>query len=246
MTGTLDPRAEPPRWTAVLFRAIVPCRQMRNAILGDLHEELVRDCDLHGPEHAAVRYRNRALGILVHAAWDSVRWRTWTGTSEDPRAGRGRGGPGRVEAGSPEASPRRGRARRMGAAGGYVGVGIAAFVILGVGVVVNTSVFAAVDPAPALVDATPAVREALTLAPARVRPSRAKPTDAPEAATRPAPDGTSRAGVRAPLVLMAIGAGGLLLMIACATGAALVLCRAPGWGRRRSAAPIRPLEPPAA
>lgn len=245
MTTREDRALEPPGWVSTVFRCLLPCDGMRDAILGDLHEEFTRDVTGIGLDRARIRYRNRALGIFAHAVWDSVRWRTWASNHEARESGYDSDG-----AGAPVRPPRgthgrRSIARRTGLAGGYLGVGIAVFAILGVGVVVNTSVFAAVDGVPASDDVPAEVRAALTLAPERA-PAEAETTRTAAVAAAVVREETAGLPLPALFTLVALGAVGVVVMIGCAALAAIVLCRAPAWGRLRAARGPWPVSPPVA
>jgi hypothetical protein len=120
---------------------------MREAIFGDLHEEFVRDVAQLGVESARSRYRKRVLEIVAHAVWDTFRWRTWASTqASDLMFGqRGRQQHELEETRVRETARER---RRIGQAIGFTLLG---FVVLVIGIVVNTSVFAIVgEPATTL------------------------------------------------------------------------------------------------
>ena len=72
--------SHPPHWAQGLLRAAIPCDPMRDAIIGDLHEEFVREAAAVGLRTARARYWRRAVGIVLRAAWDSLCWRTWEST----------------------------------------------------------------------------------------------------------------------------------------------------------------------
>jgi hypothetical protein len=51
---------EPPRWTQALLCSTLPCDSIRDAILGDLHEEFLHDVAEVGVRRARVRHVSRA------------------------------------------------------------------------------------------------------------------------------------------------------------------------------------------
>jgi len=138
--------AAPARWTSLALRAVLPCDAMREAIFGDLHEEFVREIEQIGWGPARARYRDRVIGIVAHALWDTFRWRAWASTPPPPADG------------SPLSADRRGRREweeglrvavvRSRAIGRAVAFSVLGLAVLTVGIVVNTSVFAAVEGAP--------------------------------------------------------------------------------------------------
>lgn len=195
----------PPAWTRLFLRIVLPCDGMREAIFGDLHEEFVRDLDQLGPRLARRRYRDRVVGILAHAVWDSFRWRTWASTSAGAESAavssRARG----AQAGDAPSGLRLGLAR-MRQVGGLAAVTVAALGFLVLGIYVNTSVFSAVE---------------------------GSPTGAGAA-------GALAGGLPDPLTLIAIGVGGVILMVGCSAIAAFVICLAPRWRGTRIPTPRDP------
>lgn len=129
----------PPRWPLIALRAALPRDTVGDAIVGDLHEEFVQDAASRGVPHARALYWRRALGVIVHATFDELRWRSWAsgGSSSAESLPAPRGGAARSDAaGRILASASRSRATAN------AGVGALAFGVLGVGIVVNTLLFA--------------------------------------------------------------------------------------------------------
>jgi hypothetical protein len=58
-----------------VLRASLPADSMRDAIVGDLHQELVRDTVQVGEALARTRYRQRVAGIVAYVVLDIARWR---------------------------------------------------------------------------------------------------------------------------------------------------------------------------
>lgn len=138
-------RAAPPRWTSAALRAVLPCAALREAIFGDLHEEFVRESAEIGLERARARYRDRVIGIAAHALWDTFRWRPWASTPPSTGAAdRGTVPSDRSRRREWEESLRAAvvRSRAIGRAIGFSVLGLA---VLTIGIVVNTSAFAAVE-----------------------------------------------------------------------------------------------------
>ena len=106
---------------------------MRDAILGDLHEEFIDDASEHGSPSARLRYARRTAGIVVRALSDAMIMREWvsTGPAAAPR----------LAVGSPHPIQHRARA-----AGGFAGFVMVALIVLGVAVVANTILFSAAGP----------------------------------------------------------------------------------------------------
>ena len=143
MTRASHSLLEPPRWTQALLRFALPSDSMRDAILGDLHEEFLQDVADVGARRARLRHVSRATGIAARALFDSAICRGWVSTEPAGEAGRGAvSGPANAAAGgSPPVVLRRARAV----------VGVASFPLLAllvvvVGVVVNTMMFSAAQP----------------------------------------------------------------------------------------------------
>jgi hypothetical protein len=116
---------------------------MRDAILGDLHEEFLQDVADVGARRARLRHVSRTTGVAARALFDSAICRGWVSTEPAGEAGRGAvSGPANAAAGgSPPVVLRRARAV----------VGVASFPLLAllvvvVGVVVNTMMFSAAQP----------------------------------------------------------------------------------------------------
>lgn len=60
MTRASHSLLEPPRWTQALLRFALPSDSMRDAILGDLHEEFTHDLAEAGARRARLRHVSRA------------------------------------------------------------------------------------------------------------------------------------------------------------------------------------------
>ena len=129
--GIAEPLLQPPRWARALLLLALPCDPIRDAILGDLHEEFLDDAVERGAPSARARYARRAAGIVVRALSDAMIWREWvsTGPVAEPQL--------------VTASARPATQRPASAAGGFAGFVIVALIVLGVAVVVNTILFSA-------------------------------------------------------------------------------------------------------
>src|SRR5262249_48927071 len=95
VTDIAEPLVQPPRWALAFLLLALPCDPMRDAILGDLHEEFLDDAIEHGTRSARARYVRRTVGIAVRALSDAMIWREWVSTgriaepqlvTKDPRA----------------------------------------------------------------------------------------------------------------------------------------------------------------
>lgn len=126
-----EPRLQPPRWARALLLLALPCDPIRDAILGDLHEEFLDDAVERGAQSARARYARRTAGIVVRALSDAMIWREWVSTGPVPE-------PQLVTA-----SARPTTQHRASPAGGFAGFVIVALIVLGVAVVVNTILFSA-------------------------------------------------------------------------------------------------------
>lgn len=118
---------QPPRWARAFLVLALPCDPMRDAILGDLHEEFLDDALQRGVRSARARYVQRTAGIVVRALSDAMIWREWVSTgpaAAPPQA-------------AITASP------RGAAAGSFAGFVVIALVVLATAVVVNTILFSA-------------------------------------------------------------------------------------------------------
>ena len=120
----------PPRWPLAALHAALPSDAVGDAIVGDLHEEFVHETASLGASRARARYWARAAGVILHATFDALRWRSWAS-----------GAPS-VEVPAAPAAPTASRA------GAHFGAGVLAFGLLAVGIVANTVLFAAVRGAP--------------------------------------------------------------------------------------------------
>ena len=67
MTRAAHSSLEPPRWTHALLRFALPCDSLRDAILGDLHEEFTHDLAEGGVRRARLRHVSRTTGIAARA-----------------------------------------------------------------------------------------------------------------------------------------------------------------------------------
>ena len=74
---------EPPRWARAILRFVLPCDPMRDAILGDLNEEFVRDTRETSARCARTRYVRSVAEIVTYAVADALRWRSWTSAQLD-------------------------------------------------------------------------------------------------------------------------------------------------------------------
>jgi hypothetical protein len=133
----------PPRWTRVLLSFALPCDPMRDAILGDLHEEFVRDAEEHGARRAHIRHVSRTAGIVTHAVSDSALRRSWV--SREPAAGTlsEAASTGTAQIRDVGARAVAGHVRGVAA---YAGFAALALGVLVVGIVINTMLFSATEP----------------------------------------------------------------------------------------------------
>jgi hypothetical protein len=135
-TPTTGPSLAPPHWSQLLLRAVVPSGAMRDAIFGDLHEELLQDAEDVGTSLARFRYARRVTGIALHATFDALRQRSWA--SAPPTSD------GRPEGVAPTAII---AASHVRAAGGGAVIAIVVLAVLSIGVVASTFLFSAVHGA---------------------------------------------------------------------------------------------------
>ncbi|HKW46582.1 MAG TPA: permease prefix domain 2-containing transporter [Gemmatimonadaceae bacterium] len=131
MMDVAEPLLQPPRLARGLLRFALPCDPIRDAILGDLHEEFLDDAMERGARTARARYARRTAGIVIRAIADAMIWREWVSTG--PAAGP------QLVTGSVRGTGQ----RRASAAGGFAGFLVVALVVLVVAVVVNTVLFSA-------------------------------------------------------------------------------------------------------
>lgn len=122
---------------------------MREAILGDLLEELARDTADVGSVLARARYRQRVMGIVTYVLLDAARWRPWMSTHAPLPSS---------FVSQPVAAIRSTRSPLRRADVGLLAV---AFVVLGLGIVANTLLFATVRPGAQAVHDSSAVTSAL-------------------------------------------------------------------------------------
>lgn len=145
--------ASPPRWSAHLLRACLPNDSMRDGIVGDLHEELVRDTQRIGEDAARMRYRQRVAGIVLYVILDTARLRAWGST------------PIAVPAAAVSLAPAVSASAAPPLVGrGDVGLIAGAFGVLGLGIVVNTLLFTSVRHAPSTVSSGSLTNSALGVA----------------------------------------------------------------------------------
>ena len=121
----------PPRWPLAALRAALPRDAVGDAIVGDLHEEFVHDAAHLGAARARTLYWQRAASVVARATLDELCLRSWASDTA-------------VDALPAAAAPKVSRGR----VGAGLGVGALAFAVLGVGIVANTVLFAAVRGAP--------------------------------------------------------------------------------------------------
>ena len=126
MTEVAESLLQPPRWARAFLLFALPCDPIRDAILGDLHEEFLDDAMGHGVRSARARYVRRSADIVVRALADSMIWRDWVSTD-------------RVAAPSGASAKHAGRGR--GSAGSFAGFVIIALFVLAAAVVGNTILF---------------------------------------------------------------------------------------------------------
>jgi len=132
-----DRSFQPPRWAHALLLLALPCDPMRDAILGDLHEEFLDDVVEHSPRSARARYVRRSTGIVVRALSDAMIRREWVSTG--PVAG-----PQLItESSRREAQHHASGSGRVSTAGGFAAFVVFALIVLAVAVVVNTILFSA-------------------------------------------------------------------------------------------------------
>lgn len=122
-----EPLPQPPRWARAFLQFALPCDPIRDAIIGDLHEEFLDDATERGLRLARARYVRRTAGIVVRALSDALIWREWVSV-----------GPAAAE---PPAAVR--ASVRRGAVGSFAGFVIVALVVLAAAVVANTILFSA-------------------------------------------------------------------------------------------------------
>ena len=137
MTDIAETLPQPPRWARALVLLALPCDPIRDAILGDLHEEFLDDAIERGNRSARARYARRSAGIVVRALSDAMIWREWVSTGpvaeQQLVSERSRGDAQRLTS----------SAARLSAAGGFAGFVGVALIVLAVAVVANTILFSA-------------------------------------------------------------------------------------------------------
>jgi hypothetical protein len=134
----------PPWWPQVALRAALPNDGVGDAIVGDLHEEFVQDAASLGASRARTLYWRRAGSIVVRAAFDELRLRSWARDAPSVELPP----PAVSSAGAQPGGGRRLSTSARARMGADVGVGALALGVLGIGVVVNTVLFATVRGAP--------------------------------------------------------------------------------------------------
>ena len=122
-----EPLLQPPRWARAFVLFALPCDPIRDAILGDLHEEFVDDATERGAPLARARYVRRSAGIVIRAVADAMIWREWVST-----------GPAAPVAAAPVKMP-----RPRAAAGSFAGFVIVALIVLVAAGVANTVLYSA-------------------------------------------------------------------------------------------------------
>jgi len=122
-----EPLLQPPRWARALLLFTLPCDPIRDAILGDLHEEFLDDATERGKHVAVARYVRRTAGIVMRALVDALLWREWVSTGAPAAAA-----PTVVKT-----------TARGGAVGSFAGFVVIALIVLGAAIVANTILFSA-------------------------------------------------------------------------------------------------------
>jgi hypothetical protein len=122
---------------------VLPHDPMRDAIVGDLHEEYLGDIARVGRRSAQRRYWLRAAGVVAHAASDFMRWRSWVSTTPPADAAAASNGMSLA------------RVREIGSDAGFI---VLALGVIAFGVVANIVMFAATQgPATPVANAAPAL-----------------------------------------------------------------------------------------
>lgn len=143
MTQPTNLHARPPHWAIALLERTLPSDSLRDAILGDLHEEFTDDVRHVGDAYARVRCVRRAIGIAAYASFDRFTCRRWV--SEDSSSPQiGDAAP--LAHAEPPVPVVAGPATMHGVAR-YAIIALLGFGVLLVGVVGNTMLFSAVEPA---------------------------------------------------------------------------------------------------
>lgn len=142
MTYPSELRARPPQWAIALIERTLPRDSMRDAILGDLHEEFGDDVSRVGEALARARCTRRALGIAAHASFDRLLCRSWASEDSPPP----RLGDSAAPASAKAPVPVTARAAAMHGVARYAIIALLGFVVLLVGIVGNTMLFSAVEP----------------------------------------------------------------------------------------------------
>ena len=128
---------QPPRWARTLLLLALPCDPMRDAILGDLHEEFLDDVVERNARSARARYVRRTAGIVVRALSDAMIQREWVSTGPVARPQLA------TESSRPDAQRQASASARASAAGGFAAFVVIALIVLAVAVVGNTILFSA-------------------------------------------------------------------------------------------------------
>ncbi len=142
MSQPSDVRARPPQWAIALLERTLPRDPLRDAILGDLHEEFVDDVLRVGDALARMRCTRRALGIAAYASFDRLLCRSWV--SEDSPSPRLGDASATASAKAPVAAAA--RAAALQGVARYAIIALLGFVVLLVGIVGNTMLFSAIEP----------------------------------------------------------------------------------------------------
>jgi len=142
VTHPSDLRARPPQWAIALIERTLPRDSMRDAILGDLHEEFGDDVSRVGEALARVRCTRRARGSAAHASFDRLLCRSWVSEDSPPPRLGDPAAPASAKAPVPVSA----RAVAMHGIARYAIIALLGFVVLLVGIVGNTMLFSAVGP----------------------------------------------------------------------------------------------------
>jgi len=141
MTPTPAHVPHPPRWLDAPLRVALPSDALREAILGDLHEEFQLDVQTLGERTARLRHLSRAVGIVLHALTDAAIRRAWAEGDSSADAAQGSSPPWAPASTSASVAPAgAGRWRAAAQVGGCTAL---ALLVLVVGIVANTMLFSA-------------------------------------------------------------------------------------------------------
>ena len=135
-----EPMTHPPRWTRTLVEYVLPSDPMRDAILGDLHEEFMHDVRDLDVRRACARHVRRAAGIVTRALLDAAVCRNWASTAA---AAGHEPGHQRVHKVDEVPAVRHPGPRSSRGLAGDAAFAVLALIVVVVGVVVNTMLFSA-------------------------------------------------------------------------------------------------------